>query len=675
MNISDDIITLKGIGEKAKTELNKCGVFTIYDLMLYFPRTYENIERVKSIDEVEEGEKVVLMGRLKSLNQRKSGYKTITHGVLEGDGGTFEVYWFNVTYIRNVYKVGNTYVLMGKVKFLRGKVTLSNPTIFKGEDNKKNIMPVYPLKGSLKNYYMIKTIKGLLETVCVEENLPERIIKKFNFCSLDEALKNIHFPKDSASLKEATRRLKFQELFSYSLKVLMLKDYINNNKKGIKFTITKELSDLKEQLPFTLTSAQSRAVREILKDEKKDTAMNRLLQGDVGSGKTVVAAIAVFNVVINGYQGCVMAPTEILATQHYEEFKKLFAKFNLNIELLVGSRTLKEKRDIKERLYNGEIDILIGTHALIEDDVEFKKLGIIVADEQHRFGVAQRNKLYSKENKADILVMTATPIPRTLSLYIYGDLDVSVIDELPPGRKKIDTKFIDSNRKYKVYEFLKKQLDEGRQGYVVCPLIEEDKDGDLTSVEKLYKELKEDYFKEEPIEILHGKMKPKEKDDIMNRFKNKEIKILISTTVIEVGINVPNSNVMIIENCERFGLSQLHQLRGRVGRGQYKSYCFLVGNCKSEKTRRRMAIMEESNDGFYISQEDLKLRGTGDLFGFRQSGEDGLILSDIFEDFDLLRDANNEAKVLLNSEEEEDMKIKDEMIERLESYNQYISFN
>ena len=675
MNISDDIITLKGIGEKAKTELNKCGVFTIYDLMLYFPRTYENIERVKSIDEVEEGEKVVLMGRLKSLNQRKSGYKTITHGVLEGDGGTFEVYWFNVTYIRNVYKVGNTYVLMGKVKFLRGKVTLSNPTIFKGEENKKNILPIYPLKGSLKNSFMIKTIKGLLETVSIEENLPERIIKKFNFCSLDEALKNIHFPKDSASLKEATRRLKFQELFSYSLKVLMLKDYINNNKKGIKFTITKELSDLKEQLPFTLTSAQSRAVREILKDEKKDTAMNRLLQGDVGSGKTVVAAIAVFNVVINGYQGCVMAPTEILATQHYEEFKKLFAKFNLNIELLVGSRTLKEKRDIKERLYNGEIDILIGTHALIEDDVEFKKLGIIVADEQHRFGVAQRNKLYSKENKADILVMTATPIPRTLSLYIYGDLDVSVIDELPPGRKKIDTKFIDSNRKYKVYEFLKKQLDEGRQGYVVCPLIEEDKDGDLTSVEKLYKELKEDYFKEEPIEILHGKMKPKEKDDIMNRFKNKEIKILISTTVIEVGINVPNSNVMIIENCERFGLSQLHQLRGRVGRGQYKSYCFLVGNCKSEKTRRRMAIMEESNDGFYISQEDLKLRGTGDLFGFRQSGEDGLILSDIFEDFDLLRDANNEAKVLLNSEEEEDMKIKDEMIERLESYNQYISFN
>ncbi|CDM69067.1 ATP-dependent DNA helicase RecG [Clostridium bornimense] len=675
MNISDDIITLKGIGEKAKTELNKCGVFTIYDLMLYFPRTYENIERVKSIDEVEEGEKVVLMGRLKSLNQRKSGYKTITHGVLEGDGGTFEVYWFNVTYIRNVYKVGNTYILMGKAKFLRGKVTLSNPTIFKGEDNKKNIMPVYPLKGSLKNSYMIKTIKGLLETVSVEENLPERIIKKFNFCSLDEALKNIHFPESSESLKEATRRLKFQELFSYSLKVLMLKDYINNNKKGIKFNITKELSDLKEQLPFTLTSAQSRAVREILKDEKKDTAMNRLLQGDVGSGKTVVAAIAVFNVVINGYQGCVMAPTEILATQHYEEFKKLFANFNLNIELLVGSRTLKEKRDIKERLYNGEIDILIGTHALIEDDVEFKKLGIIVADEQHRFGVAQRNKLYSKENKADILVMTATPIPRTLSLYIYGDLDVSVIDELPPGRKKIDTKFIDSNRKYKVYEFLKQQLEEGRQGYVVCPLIEEDKDGDLTSVEKLYKELKEDYFKEEPIEILHGKMKPKEKDDIMNRFKNKEIKILISTTVIEVGINVPNSNVMIIENCERFGLSQLHQLRGRVGRGEYKSYCFLVGNCKSEKTRRRMAIMEESNDGFYISQEDLKLRGTGDLFGFRQSGEDGLILSDIFEDFDLLRDANNEAKVLLNSKEEEDIRIKDEMILRLESYDEYISFN
>jgi ATP-dependent DNA helicase RecG len=424
-----------------------------------------------------------------------------------------------------------------------------------------------------------------------------------------------------------------------------------------------------------LTKAQSRVIREILIDQKKDSPMNRLVQGDVGSGKTIVALIAIFNAIKNGYQVVMMAPTEILANQHYIEAEKLLTDFNISIKLLCGSTTQKRKEEIKRLLKEGEIDLIIGTHALIEDDVEFKNLGMVVTDEQHRFGVMQRSKLTNKSKNVDTLVMTATPIPRTLSLYLYGDLDVSIIDELPPGRQKIETYYISKSGKDRVYNFAVEEIKKGRQVYVVCPLVEENEELNISSVESLYNELKEKYFKDISIEILHGKMSSKNKDEIMNRFKKGETKTIISTTVIEVGINVPNATLMIIENSERFGLAQLHQLRGRVGRGHHKSYCILIAEIKNDIIRRRMEIMKTSNDGFFIAEQDLKIRGAGEIFGFRQSGEDNLILSDVVQDIELLKVANMEAKRLIESSDEKDITAKNEILKKFEQSTRFICFN
>ncbi|MEG2018594.1 MAG: ATP-dependent DNA helicase RecG, partial [Clostridium sp.] len=492
--------------------------------------------------------------------------------------------------------------------------------------------------------------------------------------SLNDAIRNIHNPKSLRMLDEAGRRLKFQELFTYSLKLIALKNR-NLSSKGISFDISEELKEFKEKLPFELTEAQTRTVREILRDQKASAPMNRLVQGDVGSGKTIVALIALFNVVKNGYQGAMMAPTEILAKQHFYEAEKLYKDFNISVELLTGSTTEKNKGIIKERLANGEIDILIGTHALIEDNVVFNNLGLIITDEQHRFGVGQRTRLGNKREDIDVLVMSATPIPRTLCLYMYGDLDVSIIDTLPPGRKPIDTYYISKEEKSRVYNFALQEIATGRQVYVVCPLVEENEDLKLSSVESLYEELKKSYFKSVEIAILHGKMSNKDKNFIMGEFKAGRIKVLISTTVIEVGVNVPNATMMIIENAERFGLSQLHQLRGRVGRGDFKSYCVLVANIKSETTKRRMEIMKKSSDGFYIAEQDLQLRGSGEMFGMRQSGDNGLILSDLSEDFQLFKLANVEAKKFFDKKDEENQRILKEIIMNLERSTKYICFN
>ncbi|MGL5244152.1 MAG: ATP-dependent DNA helicase RecG, partial [Sarcina sp.] len=411
--------------------------------------------------------------------------------------------------------------------------------------------------------------------------------------SLDEALRSIHFPKDRLTLSKAIDRLKFQELFTYSLKLLMMKFHLKNSCNGINFKMDDKLNDLKNSLPYTLTKAQSRTVREILIDQKKSVSMNRLVQGDVGSGKTMVALIAMFNVYMNGYQTALMVPTEILANQHYDEAKKIFDVFNVDIELLTGSTKSSEKRRIKEKIKQGNPVVIIGTHALIQEDVSFVNLGLVVTDEQHRFGVEQRSKFINKNKLADVLVMTATPIPRTLSLYLYSDLDISIIDELPPGRKPIKTLLIEQNNRMKAYEFAYSEIKKGRQVYIVSPLIEENEKLKLKAVEMLYEELKQNIFKDVKLEILHGKMNGKEKEDIINSFKNDEVKVIISTTVIEVGVNVTNASVMIIENAERFGLAQLHQLRGRVGRGQYESTCILIANIKNDITKKRMHIMTE----------------------------------------------------------------------------------
>lgn len=564
---------------------------------------------------------------------------------------------------------------MGKFKKVNNTLEVINPLIPCKEANKSEILPIYTLKNGLTNKILVKLINEILKNMIIKENLPEEIVKKYKLISLDKAIRNIHFPVGRGELQSAINRLKFQELFTYSLKIIMMKAHIKKENSGISFKMSPLLKDLKELLPYTLTNAQSRTLREILLDQKRNIAMNRLVQGDVGSGKTLVALISMFNVYMNGYQTVLMAPTEILANQHYAEAKKYLDKFGVDIELLTGSTKEKEKKRIKEKIASGKEIMLIGTHALIQDDVELNNLGLVVTDEQHRFGVEQRSRLINKNKRADVLVMTATPIPRTLSLYLYSDLDISIIDELPPGRKPIDTMLVDMNQRMKAYNFALKEVEKGRQFYIVSPLIEENEKLNLNSVEKIYEELKNGIFKDVRIEILHGKMAGKDKDKIINTFKNGEIKGIISTTVIEVGVNVPNSTMMIIENAERFGLAQLHQLRGRVGRGEHKSYCILIANTKNDITRRRMEIMTESSDGFYIAEEDLKLRGAGEVFGMRQHGDEGFILANVVDDINILKCANHEAKLIVNNINEDNKKLCTEIMRGIERNSRYICFN
>ncbi|GAA0124236.1 ATP-dependent DNA helicase RecG [Clostridium sp. CTA-19] len=677
MNIYDDITFVKGVGPKMGEKLNKCGIYNVLDLLLYFPRDYDMVKIGSSIEQFEDKEKVILECTVKSILRdiRTKNNKILSTVIFNCGNNNFKGQWFNQPYAKNSFRVNSTYVITGKVEKFNGEYRMSNPKILKNTSIDKNkILAKYSLKDNLNNSFLNKIISDVLSQVRIIENLPAKIVEKYQFMPLDESIRNIHSPKDRYSLEEARRRLKFQELFAYSMKIFMLKE-LNKSSLGIGFKMTHELRNLKDKLPFQLTEAQSRVVREILIDEKRNVPMNRLVQGDVGSGKTIVALISLFNVIKNGYQAAMMAPTEILAKQHYFEATTLFEEFGINIQLLTGSTTAKNKEIIKNDLKEGKIDLLIGTHALIEEDVVFKNLGMIVTDEQHRFGVNQRNKLSAKSENADVLVMSATPIPRTLTLCLYGDLDVSVIDKLPPGRKKVDTYYLDKKEKNRAYDFTLKEISMGRQVYIVCPLVEENEDLKLSSVETLYNELKNGYFKNIEVAILHGKMPNKEKNAIMEEFKNGNIKVLVSTTVIEVGVNVPNSTVMIIENAERFGLSQLHQLRGRVGRGSHKSYCILIANIKSDTTKRRMETMKNSNDGFYIAEEDLRIRGGGELFGFRQSGENNFLLADLVEDFRIFKAANMEAKEIVNSESSEDKKVKIEIKDKLERSSKYICFN
>ncbi|WP_288524591.1 ATP-dependent DNA helicase RecG [uncultured Clostridium sp.] len=677
MNIYDDIGLVKGVGPKLKERLNKVGIFTVLDLLLYFPRDYEFLNDDISLNGDTSDEKAILKCKVKSYG---SSIKTRNGKTLTTINFTYNNLkvigkWFNQPYIKRNFILGNEYNLMGKFKKVNNTLEVINPLIPCKEANKSEILPIYTLKNGLTNKILVKLINEILKNMIIKENLPEEIVKKYKLISLDKAIRNIHFPVGRGELQSAINRLKFQELFTYSLKIIMMKAHIKKENSGISFKMSPLLKDLKESLPYTLTNAQSRTLREILLDQKRNIAMNRLVQGDVGSGKTLVALISMFNVYMNGYQTVLMAPTEILANQHYAEAKKYLDKFGVDIELLTGSTKEKEKKRIKEKIASGKEIMLIGTHALIQDDVELNNLGLVVTDEQHRFGVEQRSRLINKNKRADVLVMTATPIPRTLSLYLYSDLDISIIDELPPGRKPIDTMLVDINQRMKAYNFALNEVEKGRQFYIVSPLIEENEKLNLNSVEKIYEELKNGIFKDVRIEILHGKMAGKDKDKIINTFKNGEIKGIISTTVIEVGVNVPNSTMMIIENAERFGLAQLHQLRGRVGRGEHKSYCILIANTKNDITRRRMKIMTESSDGFYIAEEDLKLRGAGEVFGMRQHGDEGFILANVVDDINILKCANHEAKLIVNNINEDNKKLCTEIMRGIERNSRYICFN
>ncbi|MEG0133521.1 MAG: ATP-dependent DNA helicase RecG [Clostridium sp.] len=677
MNIYSSVTIIKGVGPKMADKLNKCGIYNILDLLLYFPRDYESIFIVDDLQDLDSKGKIILevgVDRILPDIRTKTG-KVLTTIRFIHKGVLVKGLWFNQPYIKSGFRVGCRYVINGTVEKQGREFIIKNAVIMRNTTTEStDIMARYPLRDDISNTFLNKIITEALNHVKIQENLPVWLIDAHGFMALDDAVRNIHNPKSIKLLEEARKRLKFQELFTYSLKLLALKNR-NMNNRGISFGIAKELVEFKEKLPFKLTDAQTRTVREILRDEKSQVPMNRLVQGDVGSGKTIVALIALFNVVMNGYQGALMAPTEILAKQHYYEAEKLYKEFNIRVELLTGSTTEKNKNILKEKLSSGEIDLIIGTHALIEDNVKFNNLGLIVTDEQHRFGVGQRSKFGNKSENIDVLVMSATPIPRTLCLYLYGDLDVSIIDTLPPGRKPIDTFYLANQEKGRVYNFALDEISKGRQIYVVCPLVEENEEMKLSAVTSLYEELKKTYFKSVEIAILHGKMSNKDKNLIMNEFKQGSIKVLISTTVIEVGVNVPNATMMIIENAERFGLSQLHQLRGRVGRGEHKSYCVLVANIKSETTKKRMEIMKNSSDGFYIAEQDLKLRGSGEMFGVRQSGENGLILSDLGEDFQLFKIANDEAKSFFDKRDEENQRILGEIMMNLEKSTKYICFN
>ena len=677
MDIYSNISTLKGVGPKATEKLNRCGIFNILDILLYFPRDYDFVDGNIEFEEITGEEKLILLCEAIQFKRdvRTKNGKILTTIDFKYGEHKVTAKWFNQPYVKNNFQKGTSYNLMGKFKRVGKMLEVVGPVIACGEAISNEIIPKYPLKGDISNKLFEKLINQILLNMTIKENMPQGILDKYELVSLDCAIKNIHFPENKNMLEKAKTRLKFQELFTYSLKLLLLKYQLKKNRDGIVFEWVDELKEFKESLPFPLTNAQTRVVRDILKDQKSICPMNRLVQGDVGSGKTIVALIAIFNAIKNGYQSVLMAPTEILAVQHYEEAKKILGKFNIEMELLTGGTTAKEKLRIKEKIKTEEPILVIGTHALFQEDVEFGRLGLIITDEQHRFGVEQRSRLMNKGKRADCIVMTATPIPRTLALYLYSDLDVSIIDELPPGRKKIDTRYYEDSQRDIGYELAYDEIKKGRQVYIVCPLIEEDEKEQLNSVETLYDKLTATIFRDLRVEILHGKMKGTEKDEIIKRFKNHETDVLISTTVIEVGVNVPNASVMIIENAERFGLAQLHQLRGRVGRGQYESYCILIAKAKSNITKKRMMIMTESTDGFLISEQDLKLRGAGEMFGRKQSGDAGFSLANLYDDINILKCAKMEANNILKDDSSINRELVNEISKNLQRSSKYICFN
>lgn len=667
INLEEDVKYTKGVGPKKVELLNKLGIFTLKDLITYYPRTYEDRSKPKFLYDCGDGEEVLVeVIACSTVNNVRLKGKTMQRLIIRDETASATVTWFNQPYLKDKFIIGQKYKIYGKVSKKLGKITFNSPMFDEEEQNKNTgrIIPIYPLTFSLSQNALRKIIEEAIKKVYgkLEETLPEYILKENQLQNINDATKCIHFPNEFKDFNIARKRLVFEELLSVQLALLMLKNKYKTNKNGIKFSEEAKMSDVINTLPFKLTKAQLRVLEEIDRDMETDKNMNRLLQGDVGSGKTVVAMCSAYKAVKSGYQAAIMAPTAILATQHLENFKKILEKLNIRCELLISGITKKQKESILERLENGEIDILIGTHAIIEDNVKFKKLGLVVTDEQHRFGVKQRMKIAQKGKNPDVLVMTATPIPRTLALILYGDLDISIIDELPPNRKEIETYAVNKNMTQRVNNFIEKQLKEGRQAYIVCPLVEENEEMDLKSVEKLYEEYSKEIFPQYKVQYIHGKMKTKEKDEIMKNFKEGKIDILISTTVIEVGVDVPNSNIMVVENAERFGLAQLHQLRGRVGRGEYKSYCILKYEGKSDTTRKRMQVMTQTNDGFIISEKDLELRGAGDFFGTMQHGLPEFKIANLFEDVDILKQVQLIATKILEKdpklEKEENQKLK-----------------
>ena len=663
---------IKGIGEKKIALLNKLGIFTVNNLLEYFPYSYIDTTKFKKISEITEEGSYSYRLKIISLmeNRKKRNIRVTKFLAMDEEMNYCTIVYFNSIFISKNLKINNVYEMYGRAKLLGKNVEIQSPTMQNKANIIGSIIPQYHLCKGISNLDLVKIIQNLLKkNSYFEEKLPSNILNELNLESYDNAIRNIHFPKDNESFIRAKRRLAFDEIFYFQLSMKKLK---RNNEDAIKFEIKDETFDFIKSLSFKLTNSQNKVLDDIFRDMTSDKQMNRLVQGDVGCGKTIISFVAMFNVIKNGFQSVLMAPTEILARQHYENAKNLFSDYNIKVELLVGSLKESEKKAIREKIENGEVDIIIGTHAVFQEKVVYKNLGFVITDEQHRFGVKQRLLISKKSNNPDILVMSATPIPRTVGLVMFCDLDISTIDELPSGRGKVKTYFVDENYEERYMNFIKKHISEGRQAYIVCPLVDESDTLELQSVINLYERLKERYFQDVEIEFIHGKLKPVDKDRIMKDFENGKIKVLVATTVIEVGINVPNSNIMVIYNAERFGLSQLHQLRGRIGRGNYESFCILVSNNKSTNVKKRMDIMCSSNDGFYISEQDFLLRGYGDILGYRQSGEARFKILNIQKDYELLKSAIKYVdKILMddfNFEKEENQVLKrnvDEFIQNL----------
>lgn len=656
------IESLHGVGPERAKAFAKKGIKTAEELLYYFPRGHEDRTRFFEIAECPVGEFVCIKAKVYSTVRETRIKKnfTIYSMVIFDESGAMTVVWYNNKFVKNVFRTGEEVLFYGKITISGGKRELSNPIYEKAEKQRYigRIVPIYPLFGNIAQ----KFITGLLEQameVCGElkEFIPLAVREKYRICDINFAMKNIHFPENFECYQTARKRFVFEELLILQLALAgRRKDNDKSNRSPFEnITCVTEFID---SLPYKLTAAQERVINEICENFKSKTPMNRLVQGDVGSGKTVVAAAGVYVAAKNGYQSAIMAPTEILATQHFNTFSEMFSKSNIKCVLLIGGT--KNKKAIYEKIKSGEYDVIIGTNAIIQKDVEYRNLGFVVADEQHRFGVAQRARLTGKGENPNTLIMTATPIPRTLSLILYGDLEVSVINELPPGRKPVKTYAVGENMRKRIYAFLDKYIKNGSQAYVVCPVIEESEKNDLANVECIYKRLKVifPYFS---VGLIHGKMKSSEKEQVMQDFVENKIQILVSTTVIEVGVNVPNSNVMIIENAERFGISTLHQLRGRVGRGQEEAFCIMFAKSTSDITKKRMETLCASNDGFYIAEQDLKLRGPGDFFGTRQHGLPELKIANLFTDSTILEEAQEAAKDISDGKyqmtEEEDFEL------------------
>lgn len=648
MQLSDSIREIKGIGEKSEKLFAKLGISTVEELLFFYPREYEIVENIRPINEVKEGHIVVVSGTLgsKPRLQYVRNLKIVST-FLRDASGQLEVTWFNMPFIMKTLRMGTRYIMRGRVINKNGRYRLQQPKLLSEEEYHKllkKLQPVYPLTAGLTNHAVSKAVGSALKEVDLTgDYLPLEMRKKYDLILRKQAVHAIHFPKDKEEYMQARRRLVFEEFFFFALALHQMKQGKHQKPSPYEMNTFELPEKLMDRLPFDLTDGQKRAWADIRQDLTSGVVMNRLIQGDVGSGKTIVAVLALLACVENGHQGAIMVPTEVLAEQHLKTFQEYLEPFDIRVDLLVGSMTASQKRRVYEALEMGMTDIVIGTHALIQEKVHYKDLALVVTDEQHRFGVRQREEFSQKGLEPHMLVMSATPIPRTLAIILYGDLDISVIDVMPSDRLPIKNCVVGTSYRPKAYEFIEAQVRQGHQVYIICPMVEESENMEAENVTDYTDTMKGTLSPSIRVECLHGKMKAGAKNDIMERFAAGEIDVLVSTTVIEVGINVPNATVMMVENAERFGLAQLHQLRGRVGRGSAQSYCIFMAGNSSRETMERLNILGGSNDGFYVAEQDLKLRGPGDLFGIRQSGELNFALADIYQDAGILKDANEAA--------------------------------